>query len=209
MHRVAVIVESLLKAYPDAHCSLNFENPYQLLVATVLSAQCTDARVNLVTPNLFSKYPDFSDLAKAQLPELESIIRSTGFYKNKAKNLVGAAVAVQERHGGKIPRTVEELSALPGVGRKTANVVLGNAFGVPSMVVDTHVTRLVNRMGFVKGQDAVKLESELEVLVEKKHWTIFSHLLIQHGRLVCVARNPSCESCFLRELCPKLSYSKK
>lgn len=205
--RARVIVARLKKIYPDAKCSLDYQNPLQLLVATVLSAQCTDARVNMVTPNLFKRYPTAQALAEADITELETIIRSTGFYKNKAKNIKAAATKIVQEHQGQVPRTMEELSHLPGVGRKTANVVLGNAFDVPGMTVDTHVTRLSNRLGLAKGKDAVKLEFQLMDVVEKKDWTIFSHLLIHHGRAVCVARSPRCLECQFVNLCPKVGVS--
>jgi endonuclease-3 len=205
----SVVVERLLEKYSDSKCSLDFETPFQLLVATALSAQCTDARVNKVTPELFRRYPDAKSMAVAPLETIEELVRTTGFYKNKAKNLISAAQKLVEKYDGVVPRSVEELSALPGVGRKTANVILGNAFGIPSMVVDTHVTRLSNRLGLAQGHDAVKLEHELEKVINKKHWIQFSHLLIYHGRAICDARKPQCQTCFLADVCPKLPYQKK
>lgn len=190
-------------AYPDAHCALDHRNAYELLVATILSAQCTDARVNLVTPALFARYPTAHDLAGAQPEELETLIKSTGFFRNKTKSLLGMARAVVERHGGEIPSTMDELTALPGVGRKTANVILGNAFGQnEGVVVDTHVTRLANRLGLTTQQDAVKIETDLMRLVPRERWTMLSHLLIEHGRRVCEARAPKCGICPLADLCP-------
>lgn len=202
--RALEIIKILKRYYPDAKCSLDYSNELELLIATMLSAQCTDKRVNMVTPALFSKYKTAKDFSNAALDELEQMIRSTGFYKNKAKNIIGATKAIVDEHSGQVPRTMESLSALAGVGRKTANVVLGNAFGVPGMVVDTHVTRLSNRLGLAKGEDAVKLEKQLEDVIPRKYWVDFSHLLIEHGRRTCVARKPKCEICFLSDLCPKI-----
>jgi endonuclease III len=201
-------LKSLKKNYPDAHCALLFKNPFELLVATILSAQCTDERVNQVTPVLFLAFPDAHKLAKADVLEIENIIRSTGFYKNKAKNLKNCAIELVEKHHGQVPRTMEELYALPGVGRKTANVVLGNAFNIASgVVVDTHVTRLANRFGWVKETDAVKIESILNELCPKSDWVMLSHYLISHGRAICSARSPKCSICFLYDACPKRGVS--
>ncbi len=189
--------------YPDAHCALDHRNPFELTVATILSAQCTDERVNQVTPALFEAFPDAESLAGARLEEVETLIRSTGFFRNKAKNLVGMAEAVVDRHDGEIPRTMEALSRLPGVGRKTANVVLGNAFGIDEgVVVDTHVKRLSKRMGFTSQTDPVKVEADLVELFPQSRWTMLSHLLIFHGRQVCAARKPRCRECPVAELCP-------
>jgi endonuclease-3 len=194
-----------LKAiYSDAKCSLDFKSPYELLVATILSAQCTDKRVNMVTPELFKRYPSPQKMAVASQSDVETLIRSTGFYKNKAKNIIQCCKDIVTKHDGRVPKTMEELSNLAGVGRKTANVVLGNAFGVPGMVVDTHVTRITNLLGLSKGKDAVKIEKQLEMVIEKSDWIIFSHLLIEHGRQVCIARRPQCSSCQLLELCPRI-----
>lgn len=201
--RAQKIVILLKKYYPNAKCSLDHKNPLQLLIATMLSAQCTDKRVNIVTPALFAKYKDAQEFAAAKVSDLEEMVRTTGFYKNKAKNIKSCAQDLVDKYNGEVPQTMQELSALAGVGRKTANVVLGNAFGVPGMVVDTHVTRLSNRLGLATGKDAVKLERQLEEVIEKKDWVEFSHLLIEHGRKVCKARSPSCEVCFLSEICPK------
>jgi endonuclease-3 len=189
--------------YPDAECALLHEDPYELTVATILSAQCTDARVNQVTPALFRRFPDADSLSSADGAELEALIRSTGFFRNKAKNLIGMAEAVVARHGGQIPQTMGELTALPGVGRKTANVVLGNAFGLDEgVVVDTHVRRLSNRLHLSGHTDPVKIERDLMELFSRDMWTLLSHLLIFHGRAVCVARRPKCEICALAQDCP-------
>ncbi len=201
--RAAVIYDRLAKHYPHAHCALDFTSPYQLLVATILSAQCTDKRVNLVTPALFARYPTPRDLAAADPSALEKIVRSAGFFRSKAKNLIGMATAVTERHGGEIPREMANLVALPGVGRKTANVVLGNAFGIDEgVVVDTHVSRVTQRLGLTRHTDPVKIEQDLIALFPRDRWTILSHLLIEHGRQICDARRPKCEVCFLSDLCP-------
>lgn len=206
--RVKKIIGLLEKKYPDAHCALDHENAFQLLIATILSAQCTDERVNKVTPALFKRFPNPKSYLKADISEIEELIKSTGFFKNKAKNIKACAEQLVAKHRGEVPNTMDELHALPGVGRKTANVVLGNIFGVPGMVVDTHVMRLSNRMGFVKGTDAVKLELELQKIVPEKDWTMYSHYLITHGRAVCDARNPQCKTCFLNLHCPQLPYKK-
>jgi len=201
--RTGRILDRLKRAYPDAHCALDHRTPYELLVATILSAQCTDVRVNQVTPALFTRYPTPADLARAEPADLEEMIRSTGFFRNKTKSLLGMAQAVVERHGGVIPRTMEELRVLPGVGRKTANVVLGNAFGIDEgIVVDTHVTRLSRLLGLTRQTDPVKIEQDLMQLVPRDDWTLVSHLLIFHGREVCIARRPRCDACVLADLCP-------
>ena len=201
--RVGEILARLERTYPDARCSLDFRNPYELLVATILSAQCTDERVNMTTPALFRRYPSARDLAGARTEELEEMIRSTGFFRNKAKSLLGMANAVVDEHDGSIPATMEELVKLPGVGRKTANVLLGNAFGTNAgIAVDTHVTRVSNRLGLTKQNDAVAIESDLMPLVPQDHWTRASHLLIYHGRAICKAPTPRCEVCPLTDLCP-------
>lgn len=197
-------IRLLKRYYPDAHCALNYTNPYELLVATVLSAQCTDERVNMVTPHLFKKYPTPKAMAKAPVEKIEEIIRSTGFFKNKAANLKKAAVILDSEYKGKVPQDLEALVELPGVGRKTANVVLGNAFGIASgVVVDTHVSRLSFRLGWTKSENAVIIERELSKLVPKEDWIMLPHLLISHGRAICKARKPACERCFLEETCPK------
>jgi endonuclease-3 len=199
----AVLLDRLLALYPDAHCALDFTNAFELLCATILSAQCTDKRVNLVTPALFARYPDAAALAAARPEELEELIRSTGFFRSKAKSLIGMATALVERHGGEVPADMEALTALPGVGRKTANVILGNAFGRnDGIVVDTHVTRLSNRLALTSESDAVKIEQALLPLFPQERWTMLSHLLIEHGRQVCDARKPRCGECVLSDVCP-------
>jgi len=196
-------IARLKSAYPDARTELSWTNPLELLVATILSAQTTDVRVNLVTPNLFAKYPTAADYAGADPEELEEDIRPTGFFRNKAKSLLGMARALVEDHGGEVPRTMPELVALPGVGRKTANVVLGNAFSIDEgVVVDTHVRRLSNRLGFSTEKDPEKIERDLMETVPREDWTVFSHLLILHGRSTCKSRKPDCENCTLNDLCP-------
>lgn len=201
--RVAPILARLKAAYPDAHCALEHADAYQLLVATILSAQCTDARVNLVTPALFARYPTPGHLARARQADVEALVQSTGFFRNKAKNLIAMAQAVVAEHGGEIPRTMAALHALPGVGRKTANVVLGNAFGLnEGVTVDTHVTRLAGLLRLTRHTDPVKIEQDLMHLVPREDWTLVSHLLILHGRAVCIARRPRCDDCVLVELCP-------
>jgi endonuclease-3 len=203
--RLKRIIAGLTKAYPDAHCELDFSNPLELLVATILSAQCTDKRVNLVTAQLFKKYRTAADYAQAAPAQFEREIQSTGFYRNKAKNILACCRAIVENHGGKVPGTMEELVALDGVGRKTANVVLGNAFGVNSgIVVDTHVARLAQRLGITSEKDPVKIEQDLMALVPREQWTLFSHLLIWHGRRRCYARNPDCPNCEVRDHCPRI-----
>lgn len=196
-----IVVDKLSREYPDAKCALDHQSPEQLLFATILSAQCTDVRVNLVTPALFARYPTLESLAKAKPKDVEKLIFSTGFYKNKAKSLIGAAQAILKEHGGKLPQELDKLVKLPGVGRKTANVLLGNAFGIPGLVVDTHVRRLSNLIGLTEEQDPVKIEFELMELVPKRHWTEFSHWLILHGRRICIARRPKCEECVLQKDC--------
>jgi endonuclease III len=197
------IISLLKRAYPDARCSLDYRDPLQLIVATILSAQCTDVRVNKVTPALFAKYKTAADFAAATQDELERAIQSTGFFRNKAKSIRAMAAQLVESHHGKVPRTMDELTALAGVGRKTANVVLGNAFGLNhGVVVDTHVARLSRRLGLSKADDPVKIERDLMKLVPEKEWTLWPHLLIHHGRAVCTARKPACERCVLAKLCP-------
>jgi endonuclease-3 len=202
--RVDAILARLAKEYPDATCALVHRNPLELLVATILSAQCTDARVNLVTPGLFKRYPDAKAFAEADSSELERMIQSTGFFRNKAKNIQSACRDIVEKHGGEVPRTMDELTPLAGVGRKTANVILGNVFETPGITVDTHVGRLSRRMGMTKLSDPVKVEHDLMKLVPQKEWTNFSHRMIYHGRQVCHARNPNCEGCIVIDLCPKI-----
>jgi endonuclease-3 len=196
-------IARLKSAYPDARTALDWSSPLELLVATILSAQTTDVRVNSVTPDVFAKYPTAAAYADADPTELEEAIRPTGFFRNKAKSLQGMAHALVEEHGGEVPRTMEELVALPGVGRKTANVVLGNAFSIDEgVVVDTHVRRLSNRLGFTSYKDPEKIEKDLIDTVPQKNWTVFSHLLILHGRSVCKARKPACGDCVVNDLCP-------
>ncbi len=201
--RAAEVFERLEVRYPEARCALDHRNPLELLVATILSAQCTDARVNLVTPALFAACPTAESYAALPTPRLEELIRSTGFFRNKAKSLQGLGRALVERHGGKVPETMEELVELPGVGRKTANVVLSNAFGRnDGMVVDTHIGRLSRRLGFTRATDPVKAELDLMRIFPAPRWMPLSHLLIAHGRAVCQARTPHCEVCLLAGLCP-------
>lgn len=201
--RTRKIIDKLKKAYPDARCSLNFTNPLELLIATILSAQCTDERVNIVTRDLFRKYRSADDYVKVSREELEQDIRSTGFYRNKAKSIQGACEIISQKHKGCVPDTVEELLALPGVARKTANVVLGNAFGIASgVVVDTHVERLTRRLGLTEQKQPEKIERDLIELVPERDWIDFSHLLIYHGRRVCKARSPMCGECVIEKLCP-------
>ena len=201
--RAASIYELLEMEYPEAMTALAHGNPFELAVATVLSAQCTDERVNMVTPALFDRYPDAASLAKADQEELEGLIHSTGFFRNKAKNLIGMAQALLDRHQGELPRTLAELTRLPGIGRKTANVVLGNAFGIDEgVVVDTHVKRLSGRMGFSKGKTPEKIELDLMEVFPRERWTPLAHLLIFHGRGPCPARKPRCAECLVAHLCP-------
>ena len=203
--RTMKIIAALRRTYPTAHCELNFSSPLELLIATILSAQCTDKRVNLVTAELFKKYRNAKDFADAPLSDIEDAVKTTGFFRNKAKNIKACCAALVEKFAGEVPRTMEELHALAGVGRKTANVVLGNAFNINvGVVVDTHVTRLGNRLGLVKGTDAVKLEQELMKLVPQNDWTLFSHWLIWHGRRRCDARKPDCANCEIKKLCPQI-----
>lgn len=204
--RAGAIYEILRESYPDAHCALDYRNPYELAVATILSAQCTDERVNLVTPALFRRYPTPQHLAGADQEEVETLIHSTGFFRNKARNLIGMAQSVVETHDGELPKTMEELVHLPGIGRKTANVILGNAYGLnEGVVVDTHVSRLTQRMGLTGRTDPVRIEKELTEIFPRESWTLLSHLLISHGRAICTARKPRCAECPLSHLCPSSS----
>ena len=201
--RIAAILKGLEKLYPDAHCELDFKTPYQLLIATILSAQCTDKRVNMVTPALFERYPTPEKMAKAKPAELETIIKSTGFFRNKAKNILGASKLLVKDHGGVVPADMEQLLELPGVARKTANVVLGSGFGINAgMVVDTHIGRLSRRLGFTVEEDPVKVERELCEKLPQKSWTKIGHQLIFHGRRVCDAKKPKCGECTLAPHCP-------
>jgi endonuclease-3 len=204
----AQVARRLAKTYPTAACALNFETPLQLLVATILSAQCTDVRVNLVTQTLFTKYPDAPAFAKAKLPQLEREIQSTGFFRNKAKNIKACCQALVAQYDGQVPRDLEALVKLPGVGRKTANVVLGTAFGLATgVVVDTHVARLSYRLGLTARTDPVKIEQDLMAVLPKREWIDFSHRLIHHGRQICVARKPRCSICPLAEVCPRIGVT--
>ncbi|HEY8204316.1 MAG TPA: endonuclease III [Pyrinomonadaceae bacterium] len=201
--RTEQIIKLLKRAHPDAKCALNHSNPFELLVATILSAQCTDERVNKVTADLFRKYRKPEDYLKVPAVELQEDIRTTGFFRNKTKSIQGACAMLVDEFHGQVPKTMDELLKLPGVARKTANVVLGVAYGIPAgIVVDTHVTRVSRRLGLTKQKDAVKIEQDLMDLVPKKDWIIFSHLLIFHGRRICKARRPLCEECAVEKLCP-------
>jgi endonuclease-3 len=202
----AIVFERLKKVHPDAHCELNHSNPFELLLATILSAQCTDVRVNIVTPALFKKYPTPQKLAKAKLEDVEEVIKSINFFRNKSKSLIGCAQLLVEKHDSEIPKTVEELSELPGVGRKTANVVLGNAFNINTgIVVDTHVKRTTHLLGLTQETDPVKVELDLMKLFPNEQWTDLSHLLIFLGRRTCIARRPQCDLCNLKDVCPSTS----
>lgn len=203
--RLKKLIQILRKTYPNARVELNYSNPLELLVATILSAQCTDKRVNMVTAELFKKYRTAADYANADLATLEQEIKTTGFYRNKARTLKALGQQLVERHGGKVPNSMDELTKLPGVGRKTANVLLGNAFGInEGIVVDTHVTRLAQRLGLTTQKDAEKIEQDLMQLVPRKLWTDFAHWLIWHGRRRCYARKPDCEHCEIAKLCPRI-----
>jgi len=197
------LANRLKELYPDAYCALTYHSPLQLLIATILSAQCTDVRVNMVTPALFKRFPTSFSLADANPNEIESLIRSTGFYKNKTKSIIACCKALVKDHQGEVPKTMEELVVLAGVGRKTANVVLGNAFGIPGLPVDTHVGRLSFRLGLSKSKDPVKIELDLHRVIKEEEWTIFGHRIIEHGRKICASRKPKCEDCALSDLCPR------
>lgn len=208
--RALLVYQKLLATYPTAECALHHENPWQLLIATILSAQCTDVRVNRVTPNLFKKYPTPKAMAAAKPAELEKVIHSTGFYRNKAKSLIASSRDIVERFGGNVPDQMDDLLSLHGVARKTANVVLGNAFGKnEGIVVDTHVGRLAFRLGFTKRADPKKIEQDLIKLFPREDWTMLAHLLISHGRAVCAARKPNCPGCPIRTQCPKIGLMPK
>ena len=210
LHRRAKkIVDRLAKLYPDAHCALHHEHPLQLLVATILSAQCTDARVNMVTPRLFARYADAAAFARARQTELEKIIQATGFFRNKARSIIACCRQLVENHGGQVPGTLEELVKLPGVGRKTANVILGTAFGTPGITVDTHVGRLSRRLGLTEHTDPEKVERDLMEVIPAEEWTMFSHRMIFHGRQVCFSRKPNCSGCGLNKICPKIGVEEK
>lgn len=204
----AKIVRRLKATYPDARCALNYKTPLQLLVATILSAQCTDVRVNLVTKDLFKKYPDAESFAAAKLPQLERAIQSTGFFRNKAKNIKACCSELVAAHDGELPQDLESMVKLAGVGRKTANVVLGTAFGIPSgVVVDTHVARLSGRLGMTSHDDPVKIERDLMAQLPKREWVDFAHRMIQHGRKICAARKPKCDDCTLGDICPRIGVA--
>jgi endonuclease-3 len=202
--RMEMILKSLKREYPESECSLSFSTPYQLLVATILSAQCTDERVNKVTPALFEKFPDAASMMKADVKEIEKLIQSTNFFRNKARAIHETSRELFEKFGGKVPKTIDELVNLRGVGRKTANVVLGVAYGVPGLVVDTHVKRLSFRLGFTESDDPVKIEQELMKIVDQSDWTSYAHLMIDHGRKVCTARRAFCDECGISRFCPKI-----
>ena len=206
-NRARQINSSLKKLYPNAHCALKYNSPLELLIATILSAQCTDARVNMVTPALFKRFKTAKNFADASQEEVEDIIRSTGFYRNKAKNIIACCKKIVEDHGGNVPDSMDELVPLPGVGRKTANVVLGNAFGKPGLPVDTHVGRLSRRLGLSENSDPVKVEYDIHELVPAEEWTMLGHRLIEHGRQVCESRKPDCDSCQIADLCPRIGIS--
>ncbi|HEV3417648.1 MAG TPA: endonuclease III [Pirellulales bacterium] len=208
--RSTEIVKRLRRAYPEAHCALDFKDPLQLLIATILSAQCTDVRVNIVTPVLFKKYPTAAALAAAERTDVEQIIQSTGFFRSKAKSIQGCCTKLVAEHGGQVPQTMEELVKLPGVGRKTANVVLGTAYGVAAgVVVDTHVGRISHRLGLTTKNDAVKIELDLMAQIPQRSWIAFSHEMIFHGRAICIARRPKCEICPLEPVCPRIGVEER
>jgi endonuclease-3 len=205
--RARKIVQLLAREYPDAKCALDHETPLQLLIATILSAQCTDVRVNMVTPALFARYPDAKAFATAEPSELETAIQSTGFFRNKARSIIACCKELVASHNGEVPGTMEQLVGLQGVGRKTANVILGNAFDVPGITVDTHVGRLSRRLGLTKHTEPEKVERELMALLPPKEWTMFSHRMIFHGRRICHARKPKCSQCVLNKICPKIGVT--
>lgn len=208
--RVQRIIQALRRAYPEARCELDYRNPLELLVATILSARCTDKMVNQVTAELFQRYRSAADYVNAPIEELEGAIRRLGFFRNKARAIKACCAALVQRHGGEVPRTMEELTALDGVGRKTANVVLGNAFGLnEGVVVDTHVARLARRLGLSQGRTPEQIETDLMKLVPREHWTMFSHWFIWHGRRRCSARKPDCPGCEIRDLCPSADHAAK
>ena len=207
--RTAEIIKRFKKTYPDAHCALEHSNPFELLIATILSAQCTDARVNIVTADLFRKYRGPADYLKVTQRELEKDVHSTGFFRNKAKNIQAACRRIIEEYGGEVPQTMDKLLTLGGVARKTANVVLGNAFGITSgVVVDTHVSRISQLLGLTKNKTPEKIERDLQQLIPKKDWVMFPHWMIHHGRAVCIARRPRCSECVLNDICPKIGLAR-
>lgn len=199
-----MILDRLYETYPNSKCSLEHRSPFQLLISTMLSAQCTDDRVNMVTPKLFEHYPTADAMAAAPVEHLAELVRSTGFFNSKSKNMSACAEALIEQYGGEVPSDLDKLVKLPGVGRKTANVVLGTGYGVPGIVVDTHVIRISNLLRMTNQKDAVKIEFELQKIIEKDHWVMFTHLIIDHGRAVCIARRPQCHNCVLADLCPSV-----
>lgn len=202
--RMQRILEILYETYPDSKCSLEHRSPFQLLISTMLSAQCTDDRVNMVTPKLFQHYPTAESMASAPVEHLAELVRSTGFFNSKSKNMSACAKTLMREHGGEVPARLEALVKLPGVGRKTANVVLGTGFRIPGLVVDTHVIRISNLLGMTNQKDAVKIEMELQKIIEEEHWVMFTHLIIDHGRAICIARRPQCHVCVLADLCPNV-----
>lgn len=204
--KILIVRERLSALYPDSECTLTYKDPFQLLIATQLAAQCTDARVNIVTKTLYKKYPTVESFANADLSELQQDIKSTGFYHNKAKNIIGCAKKLLSDFGGEVPRTMEELLSLPGTGRKTANLVLGDAFGIPGIVIDTHAKRLAGRIGLTKEETPEKIEKDLMKFTPKDYWTMLGHHFVDHGRAVCDARKPKCENCVLSDIC---TYAKK
>lgn len=208
VRRARAINRALAEVYPDAHCELDYRNPFELLVATVLSAQCTDVRVNQVTPALFARFPDAATMAAADRDTLEELIRPTGFFRSKAESLLGLSRDIVERFGGDVPGRQSDLVTLRGVGRKTANVVLGNAFGIPGITVDTHMGRLARRLGLTVNEDPVVVERDLMALIERREWTLWSHRVIFHGRRRCTARSPQCRSCEIAALCPSAPGAK-
>jgi endonuclease-3 len=205
--RAVAIARGLAKAYPDADCELDYRTPWQLLVATILSAQCTDKMVNQVTPGLFAAFPTPDTLAEAPVPAVEALIKRTGFFRQKTKSIQGVARAVADTHAGRVPEEMDELTKLPGVGRKTANVVRGTAFKKPAIFVDTHVRRLANRLGLTVSDDPVVIEQDLQALLPPREWTAFAHRLIHHGRRVCAARKPRCSVCAVRRWCPQIGVT--
>ena len=205
----AQVLDILQKEYPDARVTLNFQNPLQLLIATILAAQCTDERVNLVTKNLFKKYRTVADFARADLHTLEEEIRSTGFFHNKSKNIIRCCQDIVKKFNGEVPRRLDDLTSLAGVGRKTANIILGNAFGQQAIAVDTHVKRVTHRLGWAKSDDPDKIEFELMEVIPKDRWTMACHQLVSHGRNICVAKKPKCSTCPVAKLCPKVGITQK
>ena len=202
--RMQLIIDALYEAYPDSKCSLGHTSPFQLLIATMLSAQCTDDRVNMVTPKLFEHYPTAESMASAPVEHLAELVRSTGFFNSKSRNMSSCAQTLMQEHRGEVPADLDALVKLPGVGRKTANVVLGTGFRIPGLVVDTHVIRIANLLRMTNQKDAVKIEMELQKVIEKVHWVMFTHLIIDHGRAVCNARRPQCHTCILAKFCPSV-----